>query len=176
MFSATIKILAAGKAEIPYSKAGLCAITSCIGQSSLPRDHRNQKYQYPYDTHLEWIRYKEKKEKNKLVLKHKAGMVPEYNRLQNSNFEGIRARASQTLNGRHYQLSYRATRWEWNKSRRSPNIKRLPFSNCWNCRLPVRNIYWLDFLSASQIKTIYLLVVIKILDGKEQPSKMYQAP
>lgn len=36
--------------------------------------------------------------------------------------------------------------------------------------------YWLDFLSASQIKTIYLLVVIKILDGKEQPSKMYQAP
>ena len=34
----------------------------------------------------------------------------------------------------------------------------------------------LIFLSASQIKTIYLLVVIKILDGKEQPSKMYQAP
>lgn len=39
-------------------------------------------------------------------------MVPEYNRLQNSNFEGIRARASQTQNGRHYQLSYGATRWE----------------------------------------------------------------
>lgn len=53
MFSATIKIRAAGKAEIPYSKAGLRAITSCIGQSSLPGDHRNQKYQYPYDTHLE---------------------------------------------------------------------------------------------------------------------------